>query len=149
MQTESIGSGPFCSVRQHVATTREKKLFSFHLFLTALIAWLVYLSQAITLYHMDLSLQAVSALSGVEVIFFMVAGVGLRFEFWSGTALIIQECFHYCWSGLAQSQVLSFLPDSITEEAGGAQGVSRGHSWDSWPTWPKEYPRLPHIILSM
>lgn len=121
MQTKSTGTGPFCSLRQHMATTREKKLFSFHFWLLWLLDWSTN-PRPDTIHHMDLSLQAVLALSGVEVIFFMVAGMGLWFEFWLGTALIIQDFFHYCWAGLAQSQVLfCFSPDSTSEEAGGPQ----------------------------
>lgn len=35
-------------------------------------------------------------LSGIEIIFFVVASKGLFFRFVLKTGLLIQGCFHYC-----------------------------------------------------
>ena len=71
----------------------------------------------------------VLVLDGLELVFFTV-----RFRFVLKTVLVTQGCVSYCWAGLAQRQGLfcsSLCPTS--EQAGGAQGVGRGHSQDSWP----------------
>ena len=71
-------------------------------------------------------------LAGIELIFFIVAGMGLRFGFVLKTVLITQGCFHYCRAVLTQSQGLFCVsPHPTSEEAGGAQEVGRGHSWDN------------------
>ena len=44
----------------------------------------------------SLVVGAVLALSGIELIFFIVAGMGLCFEFVLETVLIMQGCFRYC-----------------------------------------------------
>ena len=41
-------------------------------------------------------LEGVLVLAGIELIFFRVAGVGLRFGFVLETVLVIQGCFSYC-----------------------------------------------------
>lgn len=40
--------------------------------------------------------KPVLALSGIDLIFFIVAGVGLCFAFMLETGLIIEGCFSYC-----------------------------------------------------
>ena len=42
------------------------------------------------------SLTFVLVLAGIELIFFIVAGMGLRFGFVLETVLTIQGCFSYC-----------------------------------------------------
>ena len=77
-------------------------------------------------------------LSGTELIFFLVASMGLCFGFVLKTVFIIQGCFSYCWAVLTQSQGLfCSSPHPTSEEAGGAQEVGRGHSRDSWPQLTK------------
>ena len=71
----------------------------------------------------------VLVLDGIELVFFTV-----RFRFVLKTVLVTQGCVSYCWAALAQRQGLfcsSLCPTS--EQAGGAEGVGRGHSQDSWP----------------
>ena len=63
-------------------------------------------------------------LTGIELIFFLVAGMGLCFGFVLKTVLITEGCFPYCWAVLVLSQGLfCFSPHPTSEEAGGAQGV--------------------------
>ena len=82
--------------------------------------------------------DGVLVLAGTELIFFIVANMGLCFGFVLKTVLIIQECFSYCWAVLTQSQGLCcFSHHPTSEEAGGAQEAGRGHSWDSWPQLTK------------
>ena len=77
-------------------------------------------------------------LARIELICLIIASMGLCFGFVLETVLIIQGCFHYCWAVLTQSQGLFCLsPHPTSEEAGGAQGVWSGHSWDSWPQLTK------------
>lgn len=58
--------------------------------------------------------------------------MSICFEFGVKRVLITQGCFRCCWAQLTQSQeifCLSLHPTS--EQAGGAQGFEKGHSWDS------------------
>ena len=72
-------------------------------------------------------------LSGVELIFFIVASVRLCSGFVLKSVLIIQRYFHYCWGVLTQGQGLLCSSHHCTsKEAGVAHGVGRGHGWDSW-----------------
>ena len=81
---------------------------------------------------------SVLVLAGIELIFFIVASMGMCFAFVLRTVLIAQGCFSYCWAVLTQSQGLCCSsPHPASEEAGGAQGVGRGHSRDSWPQLTK------------
>jgi len=60
--------------------------------------------------------------------------MGLCFGFVTKTVLMTQGCFSCCWATLTQNRGLfcsSLCP--VSEWAGGAQGVGRGHSRDSWP----------------
>lgn len=78
-------------------------------------------------------------LSGIMSVFFIVADMGLWFWFVHKTLLIIQGCFFYCWTMLAQSQEFFFFsPHSTSKVFVGGQNFGREHSWDSWP---KGYPR--------
>jgi len=48
--------------------------------------------------------------ANLEFIFFIVAGMGLRFGFLLETLLVTQRCFRYCWAVLTQCQGLFFFP---------------------------------------
>ena len=52
----------------------------------------------------------VLVLAGIELIFCIVASMGLCFGFVLKTVLIIQGCFRYCWAALTQSQGLFCSP---------------------------------------
>ena len=52
---------------------------------------------------LNLQFNTVLVLAGIELIFFIVASVGLRFGFVLETALVIQACFHYCRAVLRES----------------------------------------------
>jgi len=74
----------------------------------------------------------VLVLAGVELIFFIVAIMGLCFGFVLETVLVIQGCFSYCRAGLTQSQGrFCYSAHPTGERAEGAQGAERGHGWDS------------------
>jgi len=74
----------------------------------------------------------VVVLAGIELIFFVVAGMGLCFGSSLKTMLISQGCFSYCLAVLTQSQGLfCFSHHSTSEQAWSVQEVGRGHSLDS------------------
>jgi len=76
----------------------------------------------------------VLVLAQIELIFFLIASVGLCFGFVLKTVWVTHQCFHYCWAVLTQSQgFFCFSHHPTSEEARGARGVGRGHSQDSWP----------------
>jgi len=58
----------------------------------------------------------------------------IHFGFVTQTVLVPQGCFSSCQTVLAQHLGLSCFSCCLTSKEGaGAQGVWRGHSWDSWP----------------
>ena len=62
-----------------------------------------------------INILGVLVLAGVELIFLIVASMGLSFGFVLETVLITQGCFSYCWAVLTQSQGLfcsSYRPAS-------------------------------------
>lgn len=72
---------------------------------------------------------SVLVLTGVNLVFFTVAGVRPCFGFVLETVVITRECFPYCWAGFMQSQGLFLLsPHPTNEQLGCAQVVGRGHS---------------------
>jgi len=74
----------------------------------------------------------VLVLAGIELIFFLVAGIGLCFGLVLETVLVTQRCFGHCWAVLTQSSGPSCPSHRPTGEwAGGARGAGRGHSRDS------------------
>ena len=73
--------------------------------------------------------------TGTELIFFIVASMGLCF---GKTVWIIQGCFSDRWAVLTLCQGLfCFSGHPSSEQTGGAQVVGRGRSWDSWPRLTK------------
>lgn len=70
--------------------------------------------------------------AGIELIFFMLASVGLCFRFVLETVLRIQGYFSVVEWSLQSTKALSTSSrHSTSEGAGDAQGVWRGHSQDS------------------
>lgn len=59
--------------------------------------------------HMGKEILGVLDLAGAELNVFIVAGVGLCFEFVMEPWLITLGCFNYCWLVLPQSQELCFF----------------------------------------
>ena len=94
------------------------------------------------------SLKIYVVLAGIELIFFIVASMGLCFGFVQRTVLITQGCFRYCWAVLTQSQGL--FCSSPTPSAGGL-GVHKKLGGDAAgtadPNRPKGYSR-PYDMLS-
>ena len=77
--------------------------------------------------------------AGMELIFFLVAGIVLSFGFSMRRMLITHGCFQLLLSGVqTKSRIFQLLLPS-QQKAGGAQGVGRGHSQSSDPNWPKGY----------
>lgn len=75
---------------------------------------------------------AVLVLAGVELIFSIVDCMRRWFGSMLGIVLITQRWFCCYLAALTQSQGLSCSSHHPTSEwAGGAQGVGRGHSWNS------------------
>lgn len=54
--------------------------------------------------------------SGVEIIFFIVAVMGLHFRFMLETLLIAQGCFNYCGAGFVQCKGLFCFTPHVTSE---------------------------------
>ena len=77
----------------------------------------------------------------IELIFFIVATMGLCFGFVTKTVLVTQGYFNYCWTVLAQHQgLLCFSPHPTSKQAGDAQEAARGHS-QLTPTDQRDTPR--------
>ena len=92
---------------------------------------------------------SILGLAGMELIFFIAAGMMLCFVFVSKTALITHECCGCCWVVLAQCQGFLFshpAPTASGPGVGKRMGGNIARTAD--PQWPKEYPILCDVMLS-
>lgn len=74
---------------------------------------------------------AVQVLAGTELNFLHIANMWLCLAFVLKMVLITQECFCYCSAVLTHHPGLCLSRHPTHEEAGGAEEVRRGHSWDT------------------
>ena len=77
-------------------------------------------------------------LAGIELIFFIVASMGLRLDLCWNSFGYTGMFFIIAWAALHRVKAFSALsPHPSSERAGGAQEAGRGHSRDSWPQLTK------------
>ena len=95
------------------------------------------------------SYVVVLVLAGIELIFFVVACMGLCFGFVLQTVLMIQGCFSYCWAVLTQHQGLfCFSPHSPASRLGVHKKLWGDTAGTADPNWPKGY-SIPYDFIML
>lgn len=75
-------------------------------------------------------------LAGAELIFLIEAGMGLCFRL-AGNSVDNVRMFSPLLSSAHRQGLFCSSHHPANQKAGGAQGVGRGHCWDSWPALNK------------
>jgi len=89
----------------------------------------VYAIAAFEIFFLNNTFNLVLVSAEAELIFFLAAGIVLRFGFSVRMMLVTQRCFGHCWAVLTQSPGPSCPSHRPTGEwAGGARGAGRGDS---------------------